>query len=111
MNDATELGAIAIAILLIQNLTDYTEFEIGEIGTGIDFWLGKKLPEQTIEDPFSQRNARLEVSGIFEETSANTLIKRVKIKIKQIEKSRHTNLQGIVIVTSFKALKSKYLST
>lgn len=105
-NDAAELGAIAIAILLVQKLTSYRRFEISEIGTGIDFWL---LENRESQAQSKEAKARLEVSGIFEETPSNTIAKRTRKKLKQIKRSDYTKLPGIVVVTSFKKFKSKFI--
>ncbi|MGB0931627.1 MAG: hypothetical protein ACPGVB_12660 [Chitinophagales bacterium] len=105
-HDIAEFGAIAIALLLIQKFTDFDAFEISNLGTGIDFWLGKKLPNTYA---IQKREARLEVSGIFTETSSNSISKRTWQKSKQMEKSDHTKLPGYVVVTAFDSPKSKFV--
>ena len=58
--EATEFGAIAIAILIIRTFTDYTIIERSFRGTGFDYWLGLgEYDENRL--PFEQRSARLEV--------------------------------------------------
>ncbi len=60
LQDATELGAYGVAILIIRNLTNLTVVERARKGTGFDYWLGDED-----ELPF-QYKARLEVSGVLE---------------------------------------------
>lgn len=105
-HDIAEFGAIAIALLLIQRFTDFDALEISNIGTGIDFWLGRKLPSTYA---IQKREARLEISGIFSETSSNSISKRTWQKLKQLKKSDHTKLLGYVIITAFDSPKSKFV--
>lgn len=105
-NDTAEFGAIAIAMLLIQKFTTFDVFEISNIGTGVDFWLGTKLPKIYA---IQQRQARLEVSGIFAETPSNTVTKRTWKKLQQVKQSSHTNLPAFVVVTAFNPFKSKFV--
>jgi hypothetical protein len=58
LEEATQQGAYAVAILLIRALTGYTVIERSRKGTGFDWWLGT-------EDNLFQGKARLEVSGIL----------------------------------------------
>ena len=61
---ATSHGAVGIALCLLLELLDYTTFEEGIYGTGIDFWLGKgELAHNQIS--LYQREARVEISGIL----------------------------------------------
>ena len=93
---ATESGAVAVAILLVDALTEYHVIETAYKTTGIDYWLGKK-------DAFLlQNSARLEVSGI-RQGSAKVVDERVKTKVKQTEQSRNTRLPVVVIVVEFGA--------
>ena len=57
--EATEEGAAGIALLLIEQETDYTANSRSRKGTGVDFWLGSD-PDVLIT------TARLEVSGVLE---------------------------------------------
>nr|GFC83897.1 hypothetical protein [Tanacetum cinerariifolium] len=68
----TENAAIAIAFLLVIELTEYTIIEEARVGTGIDYWLG--YPEShELYDEDNFLNARLEVSGIRKMSSAKEL--------------------------------------
>jgi hypothetical protein len=60
LREATKKGSEGIAILLINEETDYTTIERAAIGTRIDRWLGYQS-----DAPDFQRRARLEISGIL----------------------------------------------
>lgn len=80
-DDAVEYGAEAVSVLLIRECTQYTAIRRAATGTGIDYWLGKK--ETIGNNIFSNSDARLEVSGILQENSDNSVKKRIKGKLKQ----------------------------
>ena len=91
---STESGAVAVAILLVDVLTEYHVIETAYKPTGIDYWLGKK-------DSFLlQNSARLEVSGI-RQAGPKVVDARVKRKVKQAEQSTNTRLPVVVIVVEF----------
>jgi hypothetical protein len=92
--EATEEGAVAIAIVLSDMVTDYHVIERAYKGLGFDYWLGKKT------DFLLQNAARLEVSGI-RRGDDQEIDARVKRKIKQTEQSRHLKLPAVVIVVEF----------
>lgn len=71
--ELTEYGAAGIAILLIQEMTDFVVIRRGVKGEGIDYWLGYKTDKEPFQDA-----ARLEVSGIFEGNEA-----KIKARLKQ----------------------------
>ena len=56
--EATEFGAVSVAILLAKSEVGYSVIERSRKGTGFDYWMGEES-----EFPF-ERKARLEVSGI-----------------------------------------------
>lgn len=93
--DTTELGAVCLSILLAKQLTDYTIVERSWRGTGIDYWLGYE------DDPTLQRVARLEISGMKMETSANTLAARYTQKVRQTNKSDETQLPAFISIIEF----------
>ncbi|MEL6257115.1 MAG: hypothetical protein AAFR87_34290 [Bacteroidota bacterium] len=104
--EATEFGAIAVAILILQSLTNYTVIERSFKGTGFDYWLGVgEYDENRL--PFEQRKARLEVSGIWRESKSNTIDARIELKKQQVKKSDDLNLPVLIIVVEFKTPKSK----
>lgn len=104
--EATEYGAVALAILLIQAFTTYNTFERSVRGTGFDYWLGMKDYEEE-KLPFWQRKARLEVSGIWKENRFNTINTRIELKKKQVLKSDGLNLPVLIVVVEFSTPKSK----
>ena len=85
--DAIEYGAEAVSFLLIRDCTEYTAIRRASTGTGIDYWLGNK---KTTGNNIFNNTARLEVSGILEETSSNSIQRRVKEKLKQTAPTDHT---------------------
>lgn len=104
--EATEFGAIAVAILILQSFTNYTVIERSFKGTGFDYWLGLgEYNENRL--PFEQRKARLEVSGIWRESKTNTIDARIEFKKQQVKKSDDLNLPVLIIVVEFRTPKSK----
>jgi hypothetical protein len=92
--EATEKGACAVAISVVQDLAGFAVLERSWQGTGVDYWLGAEDPH-----PF-QKKARLEVSGILR-GSENDMKRRVKEKCPQTEQSDHTRLEAFVAVVEF----------
>lgn len=104
--DAANYGAVGIALSLMTELSKFISFELGDIGSGIDYWMSsKKLNNDTSR--LVKREARLEISGIFKETSSNSLKMRVNLKKKQMTASDASGLPGWAAVIEFSAPKSK----
>ncbi|QDU42270.1 hypothetical protein Mal52_07260 [Symmachiella dynata] len=97
LQDATEMGACGIAILLIMEMTDLTVVERSWKGTGFDYWLGRSDEHDGL--PFQNR-ARLEVSGLLD-GSDSRLTSRVRQKLEQTKISDSTRLPAFVIVVDF----------
>jgi len=100
LQEATEYGAVAIAILLVINCTEYTIIERAVKGTGFDYW----LLEDTFydeEEIFPSGTARLEVSGIIHAEKDSEIRARVREKKKQTEVSDDRRLPALIIVTEF----------
>lgn len=94
-DEAAEYGAEAIALILGILRTDCRVIKKArKRGGGFDYWVGN--------DPHGlfQEFARLEISGIFEENSNNTINGRVKAKLEQLSKSDGI-IPGFVIVVEF----------
>jgi len=91
--EATELGACALAFLLIRELTPHCVIERSRRGTGFDYWLG-----QPDAEPF-QHKARLEVSGI-RAGDEQAIGRRVKEKLAQTRPTDGT-FPAYVAVTEF----------
>lgn len=103
LQEATEYGATAIAILLAKELTEFTCIERSSKGLGFDYWLGD-------ENDFGifQNKAKLEISGILEESETNTLETRTKIKESQTKKSAFLNMNAHICVMEFSNPKCAY---
>ena len=89
--EATEFGACAVVLLLIQHLTGLTVVERSRRGTGFDYWIG------TADTMPIQKKARLEVSGI-RSGDENSMDIRARFKIRQTERSDGPLPAYIVIV-------------
>jgi hypothetical protein len=91
----TEHGAICISAMLVKECTEYTILERSRKSTGFDYWLGKEN-----DIPF-QNSARLEISGIFKETTENNMEKRLERKKKQTNQSDETRLPAYISIVEF----------
>lgn len=98
LQEATEWGAAAIAIVLIQTMTDYTVVERAAKGGGFDYWLGLKDDP----GPLFQNKIRLEVSGILQ-GNASSIGTRVRQKMTQTKQSAGTETPAKVAVVEFGA--------
>jgi hypothetical protein len=63
LQDATELGAYGLALLVIREITGEPAIERSVKGGGFDWWIG----DQDSSDLPFQRKKRLEVSGILKD--------------------------------------------
>lgn len=97
LQEATEYGAAAIAILLVINCTEYTIIERSVKGTGFDYWL---LEDDLFneDDLFPIGSACLEVSGIIRAEKDSEIKSRVKQKKRQTEVS---DLPALIVVVEF----------
>ena len=100
LQEATEYGATALAILIVKEYSDYTIIERSAKGPGFDYFL---LEEDIYDENelFPQASSRLEVSGILKATKDNEIRARVREKLKQTKKSENTKMSALVIVTEF----------
>jgi hypothetical protein len=105
--EAVEYGATALAFLILRKLTNYTIIERSFQGTGFDYWLST-TPFDENQPPFHQRKAKLEVSGILTEKPGNSIERRLREKIKQIEMS-DSSLPAIIVVVEFGVPKAKLI--
>lgn len=83
----TERSAVAVSVMLALHTTSYTVIERSRKGTGFDYMLGDNLY------PLFTPKARLEVSGIMQESEGNTLAMRFQQKTAQTDKSDDTGCQ------------------
>ena len=93
-NRATEMGAEAVAILLVKSATPYQDVQASTLGTGIDYWLGDG------SDMLFQRKARLEISGIRNGSDAD-IARRSAAKLRQTRQSDDTQIPAYVVVVEF----------
>ena len=103
LDEATEYGAMGIAILLSIKLTEYSTVERSMKETGIDFWIGDKDGEMF------QEKARLEVSGIFQGNDSQ-FKSRIKQKFKQTNISDNSGFDCFVSVIEFSKPIASFLS-
>ena len=89
--EATEFGAVGVAILLAKREVGYSVIDRSRKGTGFDYWMG-----QESELPF-ERKARLEISGIRKGRNREVNA-RVKQKLKQIERSGDSPAAYVIVV-------------
>lgn len=102
IQSVTERAAVCVSILLALNTTDYTVIERSRKGTGFDYMLGDK------DDLFYQPKARLEISGIYQETESNTVEIRFLRKTRQTDRSDSTRLPAYISVVEFGTPKAKF---
>ena len=96
----TERAAVGVSVLLALELTDYTVIERSRKGTGFDYMLGDK------DDPLFVPKARLEVSGIKQESETNTIDSRYRQKVNQMSVSDQTQLPGYISIIEFSTPKA-----
>ena len=104
LQDATEDGAVAIAVLLVAKYTDYRVITRAAKGNGFDYYLGK----QAASDSFNflaDATAQLEVSGILEEKGSNTRRRRLAQKRRRLQKY-NTPGSSFIIIVAFDTLSA-----
>lgn len=104
--EATEYGAMALAVLIILDLTNFVVSGRSRQGTRVDYFL---VSETLSNTPFPEPEAALEVSGILKQSRGNTISMRINDKIKRLEQSGIKNLPTYVIVTAFGKPTSKII--
>lgn len=98
LQEATELGAAGIAILLSAQETGHAVLQRAGINAGVDYWLG--------DAPGSVR-ARLEVSGLLRGDRAR-INARVSQKAAQTARSADSGFPVYVVVVEFSALSARF---
>ena len=94
--NATEYGAVGVAVLIAKAITGYEIVRQSRKGTGFDYWMGK-----TSDEGFANK-AGLEISGIRK--GDNRIIrKRVNEKLRQTDRPDDPKLEIYVIVVEFGA--------
>ena len=93
--EATEEGAVALAITLVRDGTEFDVIQRSWKGTGFDYFLA-----HAGSNPPFDRAACLEVSRIFDEDDL-TMARRIKQKQQQIDAGDGA-LPGFVVVVGFR---------
>jgi len=99
---STDNAACAIALLLLEELTEFTGVEQARTGTTIDYYL---TPQSQDNNLIFNRAARLEVSGILEENENNTIDGRIRKKLRRLD--RKSDLPAFIIIVEFSQPRSK----
>ncbi|WP_214071829.1 hypothetical protein [Mucilaginibacter sp. dw_454] len=99
VEEATQFGAMGLAILIINDQTGW-KVKRSWKGTTFDFWVGEE--DDTL---VFQKRARLEVSGDFKGTDTE-IAARLKQKMEQTKPSDHLKIPAYGIVVEFSNPKS-----
>jgi hypothetical protein len=89
--------------LITLEFTNYTVIKKSRKGTGFDYWIGNENDETDI---FAE-SARLEVSGIKNPRTEADFENRVREKVRQVKPTDNIGLPAYIIVTDFKAPKTR----
>lgn len=93
-DEATEFGAVAVAVTLANKEIGYQVIRRSHNGTGFDYWLGEET-SQGFQD-----KAGLEISGIRQGRDS-VVSARVEEKLRQTRRSHHLRRPIYVIVVEF----------
>jgi hypothetical protein len=99
-----DFGACSIALLLVRRLTEFTAVEQSSIGTTVDYYLAPKTEDDTL---IFNHAARLEVSGILQETKGNTVNGRIRRKIRRLKPDPQGYLPTFIIIVEFSQPSAK----
>jgi hypothetical protein len=94
LQHAQEHGAYAISVSLLAIYEGFTDVEQSAKTSGVDYYVGHD------DGLMFQRKARLEVSSLLTGTSAE-IRRRVREKLKQTERSAHSNSAAFVAVVEY----------
>lgn len=103
LKESTEYGATAIALLLLIHFESYNFVERLPQTAIADYFLKKRK----LEDEITKHEIFLEISGIFRETSKNTIDIRIKQKKKQIANKSIAQWNILIAVVEFSKPKAK----
>ena len=103
LEEATEHGAMGLAMLLSVKLTKYTTVKRSMKGLGFDYWIGDKNGEMF------QEKARLEVSGILNGNDSQFKT-RIKQKMKQTDISDKSGFNCFISVIEFSKPIASFIS-
>lgn len=82
---SVDLGACAIALLIIPEFTSLVAVEQSATGDGVDYYLSNPNSD---DDLLFNDAAHLEISGIHTETPANTVERRIAAKRRRLDQAR-----------------------
>jgi hypothetical protein len=91
LQEATESGACALAIVVARDETGLEVVERARKGTGVDYWLGRTV---------GVFEARLEVSGILA-GSERDVARRLRQKLEQMKRSQADDVPGYAAIVEF----------
>lgn len=91
LQEATESGACALAIVVTRDETGLEVVERARKGTGVDYWLGRVV---------GVFEARLEVSGILE-GGDDHVARRARQKLEQMTRSDDDDIPGYAAIVEF----------
>lgn len=101
---------MGISILAIMALTDFNYFERSHQISGYDFWLDKVSGKEWRQIE-RKKLAKLEISGIWKESSSNSVNMRVSKKLKQVKKATSQEELPIMIsIIEFFTPKAKIIT-
>lgn len=95
MDYTVEAGAYCLAILVIEQLTNFKVVKQSQKRTGVDYFLAKKQAAYSF-----QAHGRLEVSGKLKGTKGE-INQRLKEKIEQSKKSDYMKTPAFVVIVEF----------
>lgn len=98
--DMANHGGVALAWFLMSVILNYSYVEQTEIGDGVDYRFWQNEPDDS-ELNFINSFHYVEISGILQESSTNTLRGRIRGKHAQIIRGSKSNESSSVIVTLF----------
>ena len=103
--DIANHGGVGVAWFVMSVLLEYGYVEQSEIGDGVDYRFLKAEPS---EDNFNflEDHHYIEVSGILEESSSNTLKRRIREKHEQISKGSKKDKSSSIVITLFSQPKT-----
>lgn len=99
LQDSTEDGAAALAILLVTEYTNYAVVSRAPKGEGFDYFLlPKDHPTESDQKNFLSSTHHLEVSGILKETKNNSRLQRLQQKRQRFQKFGTKGINLVIIV-------------
>jgi hypothetical protein len=104
--EATEVGACAVAALLVDAIAGLHVLERSRRGTGFDYWLGQSGHSGLL----FQDKTRLEVSGIRHAQDEAEMKARERLKVRQVARGEPPALQAlprIVVIVDFGVPRSR----